>query len=337
MAELDVTAWLSPLGESAPCGPDLEYDPAFLALEEAARGKPEQQFGETLIPAQEPDWRVVDEQARALLARTRDLRVLMPWLRARTRLHGLLGFAATLPLAHGWLDRHWDHVHPLLDAEDHNDPTMRLNALAPLTDPTTVIADLRAAPLLGRARAGLRVRDVELAAGKQQPEGGETVPSADGVLQALRAAEAEQAGLLQAVRDSHAALVGLDDLIAQRAGTAGPDLRPLRQVTQVLAEFATQAAKGAEAVATSGATAEADMPATAAPAGAMGPLRSREDAIRMLEKACEWIERNEPSNPAPLLIRRAQRLMTKNFMEIIRDLVPDGIEQVTRIAGVTEE
>ena len=69
----------------------------------------------------------------------------------------------------------------------------------------------------------------------------------------------------------------------------------------------------------------------------LATLRSREDAIRMLDKACEWIERNEPSNPAPLLIRRAQRLMSKNFMEIIRDLIPDGIDQVTRIAGVTEE
>jgi len=336
MADLDVDAWLSPLSEQAPCGADLEYDPAFLALEEAARGKAEQQFGDTVIPAQEPDWRVVDEQARALLARTRDLRVLMPWLRARTRLHGLRGFAATLPLAHGWLDRQWEHVYPLLDADDHNDPTMRLNALAPLADATTVIADLRAAAL-GRGRAGLRVRDVELAAGKQQPESGETVPSTDGVLQALRAAETEETGLLQAVRDSHAALVGIDELIMQRAGIAGPDLRPLRQVTQVLAEFAAQAAGAADARAAAGPAAEADAPAAAGPNGAAGPLRSREDAIRMLEKACEWIERNEPSNPAPLLIRRAQRLMSKNFMEIIRDLIPDGIDQVTRIAGVTEE
>lgn len=336
MVDFDLDAWLSPLSEPAPCGADLEYDPAFLALEEAARRKPEQQFGETLIPAQEPDWRVVDEQARALLARTRDLRVLMPWLRARTRLHGLRGFAATLPLAHVWLDRYWDHVHPLLDAEDHNDPTMRLNALAPLADPTTVIADLRAAMLSG-VRAGLRVRDLELAAGKQQPEGGETVPSLDGVLQALRAAEAEQAGLLQAVRGSHAALVGIDELITQRAGATGPDLRPLRQVTQVLAEYAAQAAGGAEAPAAVGSTAAVDTPAAAGHAGAAGPLRSREDAIRMLGQACEWIERNEPSNPAPLLIRRAQRLMSKNFMEIIRDLIPDGIEQVTRIAGVTKE
>jgi len=50
---------------------------------------------------------------------------------------------------------------------------------------------------------------------------------------------------------------------------------------------------------------------------------------------CEWIERNEPSHPAPLLIKRAQRLMTKNFFEIIRDLAPDGLDSVEKIAGLS--
>jgi type VI secretion system protein ImpA len=66
-----------------------------------------------------------------------------------------------------------------------------------------------------------------------------------------------------------------------------------------------------------------------------GQISSREDAIRQLERVCAWIERNEPSHPAPLLIRRAQRLMRKSFFEIIRDLVPDGIETIERIAGVS--
>ncbi|MDQ6640844.1 MAG: type VI secretion system protein TssA, partial [Pseudomonadota bacterium] len=66
---------------------------------------------------------------------------------------------------------------------------------------------------------------------------------------------------------------------------------------------------------------------------AAGAIASRDDVFRALDRACEWIERNEPSNPAPLLIRRAQRLMSKNFIDIIRDLAPDGLSQVERIAG----
>ena len=63
----------------------------------------------------------------------------------------------------------------------------------------------------------------------------------------------------------------------------------------------------------------------------------RDDAVRALEKVCEWIELNEPSNPAPLLIRRAQRLMSKNFMDIIRDLVPDGVDTIAKLAGVPSD
>ena len=66
---------------------------------------------------------------------------------------------------------------------------------------------------------------------------------------------------------------------------------------------------------------------------AVGVLGSRGDVLRTLDNACSWIEQHEPSNPAPLLIRRAQRLMNKNFLEIIRDLAPDGVDQVERIAG----
>ena len=48
---------------------------------------------------------------------------------------------------------------------------------------------------------------------------------------------------------------------------------------------------------------------------------------------CEWIEHNEPSNPAPLLIRRAQRLMSKSFIDIIRDLAPGGVDEIEKLAG----
>ena len=49
-----VDRWLAPLeGEGAPCGPDLEYDNAMLALNQAAAGKPESQFD----AGAPPDWR----------------------------------------------------------------------------------------------------------------------------------------------------------------------------------------------------------------------------------------------------------------------------------------
>jgi type VI secretion system protein ImpA len=81
------------------------------------------------------------------------------------------------------------------------------------------------------------------------------------------------------------------------------------------------------------APAEARLPrAAAAPPGAIG---SRQDVIDALGRVCTWIETNEPSHPAPLLIRRAQRLMSKSFIEIIQDLTPEAEAEVRRLAGVT--
>jgi type VI secretion system protein ImpA len=55
LIEIDTEALLAPVSDDAPSGPDLTYDPDFLALEQAAQDKTEQQFGDTVIPAEEPD------------------------------------------------------------------------------------------------------------------------------------------------------------------------------------------------------------------------------------------------------------------------------------------
>ncbi|WP_226858493.1 type VI secretion system protein TssA [Diaphorobacter aerolatus] len=159
-----IDALLTPVSEGSPCGDDLEYDAAFISLESAAKRKPEQQFGDTLIPAVEPEWPQVQEQAIALLSRTKDLRPCVLLLRASTRLQGVAGFVLGLQLLTGLLERYWSSIHPALDADDDNEPTMRLNALAPLGDDALVVRDLHHA-VLGDARGvGLiRVRDVAIA------------------------------------------------------------------------------------------------------------------------------------------------------------------------------
>ena len=57
----------------------------------------------------------------------------------------------------------------------------------------------------------------------------------------------------------------------------------------------------------------------------------------MLDNVCRYIEQAEPSNPAPLLIRRAQRLMSRSFVEIIQDLAPESLEQIQKLAGLEEK
>ena len=50
--------------------------------------------------------------------------------------------------------------------------------------------------------------------------------------------------------------------------------------------------------------------------------------------ACDYYSRCEPSIPVPLLLQRATLLVSKDFMEIMRDLAPAGLTQVEEIGGV---
>jgi type VI secretion system protein ImpA len=109
----------------------------------------------------------------------------------------------------------------------------------------------------------------------------------------------------------------------------------MRRVAEAADKACAQAAP-APALATTPANgvmpASAVLTAAAAPQTS-GAINSREDALRGLERICEWIERNEPASPAPIFIRRSQQLLRKSFIDIIRDLIPDGVNQIEHFVG----
>ena len=331
---LPVAELTAPLSDAVPCGANLEYDPAYQALFAALQGKPERAYGDKIYPVELPDWRAVHEQALELAARTRDLRVLVVLARASARQHGLAAYADALNVIATLLEQQWEPLHPQLDPDDGNDLTMRLNALDSLVDGETGLSELRAARI-GSGRSELTVRAVELALGAAQPIDGELPRSKDDVTLALKDGEASRAGLLEPLLHLGGVVERIDAVLVQRLGGGqGPDLHALHAIAKALAAAAASARV----------TAAASDPADAGDGAAsttgtglrrpIGDIASRDDVMRTLERVCSWIEHNEPSNPAPLLIRRAQRLMSKSFLDIIRDLLPDDVGQVEKLAGV---
>jgi len=338
---LDVTALLEEAPTDPPCGPNLEYDPEFLELEQVSRGKPEQQFGETIIPAEEPNWADVRSRAESLLKRSKDLRVAALMVRALLHTEGFAGLESGTALIRELLERYWDKLHPELDPDD-GDATMRMNALAVLADGGSLLRDLRMAPLVRTRQGQLLVRDIEIARNALAPRAGETPLTEshiNGFLAAAAAAGDFSAASVGSTIDSWR---GLARLLNERVGSdRAPDLQPvtatLRLVQDVVAAAVPEAGAGGE-----GQEGEAG----AAAGGGAGPGRlnvaagevgSRQDALALVDKIISYFERHEPSNPAPLLLKRAKRLMTMNFVDIIKDLVPDGMDRIETIAGITHE
>ncbi len=341
MASIDLEKLLQPISESEPCGQNLEYDADFLALERLCAGKPEQQMGDSIRAAEPPDFEAVARHAAALLERSKDLRVAVQLVRALIHLEGFKGLAEGSALVHGFLEAYFPSVHPQLDPEENNDPTMRITAIAGLCA-ADVLAALRTRPLIvSRSFGPVSLRDFAVAAGS-------AAPPADGAKLDLAAIEAAFQDSELAAHEASAAtlkaasahLAGIEAVFDREASGQGPELGALldilRQakhaVVSRLERRTVVADEASEEVDVSSGPAGASAPARASN-GFSGAIRTRADVVRALDKISEYYAECEPSSPIPLLLERVKRLVSKSFLDIIRDLAPDGVSQVEKLIG----
>lgn len=338
-AQALVDTWLQPLDdESAPCGADLEYDNEFLELTQAVAGKPESQFG----PAEPPDWRGVVSIATSLFERTRDLRIAIEWTRGNLRLHGYGALPIGLKLINGLIENQWDHVHPLPDPDD-GDPYGRVNALTLLREHVGALGDIRESRISEDRSIGiLRVADVEFALA---PPGTALVTSELTKEQTIKmlAASVEKTPELRAVctetvAEVKALIAAANDKLGQ---SAAPDLRPLYTIVNGIAGL-LPAEAGDEEGDGEGEDGEGGEEGSGGGGGRRGKglsgtVNTRDEALKAIDLVIEFLERTEPTNPAPLFLRRARQLVGHNFLQLMKVLAPDALAEVARIVGVDPE
>jgi type VI secretion system protein ImpA len=367
MDSSDLEKLLEPLSDESPCGPDLEYDSEFGEMERAAQGKGEQQFGDTIVAAEPPDWKDVKRRVQSLLERTKDMRVAVYLARCSLHMDGLPGFRFALELLRGYVETYWDSVHPELDHSDNDDPTYRTNTLITLCDEDTILRELRDAPIVSsRAMGQFSIRDLENAKDAtdrpaEKPSEGawaedESAPAPERpgpTLAAIDAAFSDAAvedvqATEEATRLSAEHIAAIEQFVTEQVGVGNavsllPVQNILEEINKVLVSqlerrgvyAETPESEGGDASAsdTAESTGQAGGVEAAAAFQLSGRINSRDEAIKVLDKVCEFYERNEPSSPLPLLIRRAQRLASKSFLDIIRDLAPDAVTQAEALGG----
>ncbi|MEO8523106.1 MAG: type VI secretion system protein TssA [Caldimonas sp.] len=330
-----VDSWLQPLAGS-PSGDNLEYDDEFREMEKAAAGRAATQFDPEGLA---PDWRAALGHAQNLFERTRDLRVAIYWCRAQIHLEG----AATLPeglrLIEGLLNQFWDGLHPL---PDDGDAYARVNALNDMVSLAGVLGDLRESLILNDRSIGeLRGRDIEVALGLLEPRSGDAAFGRSTVEQMLRDGAESNPALRQFPTAALAKVSAINQVMRDRVGYAsGPDVQPLITVLTGIRDLMPGGqGDGEDASAGEGGEGDDDSsPRRAASRAALsGSIENRNDALRAIDMVCEYLERTEPTNPAQLLLRRARRLVNKNFVELVRELAPESLNEVARVMGISAE
>jgi type VI secretion system protein ImpA len=72
------------------------------------------------------------------------------------------------------------------------------------------------------------------------------------------------------------------------------------------------------------------------PAAPVGAIKTREDAVRALDAVSDFFRRHEPSSPIPLLVDRAKRLVSKDFLEVLAEVAPEALGQARAAGGLRQ-
>ena len=350
---MNLAALLSPREGDEPSGENLEYDFDFMQLQIAAQPGEERQAGKEILAAADPDFKDVEQRALAILERAHDLRAAVILASAVLHTKGLKGFAEAVAYIKGCLETHWGTCHPQLDADDDDDPTMRINAVKGLGGAATVLTSLRKTALTGSRTFGrLNLRDIQIALGEMPPPEGKE-PQYDRTSVAAAFTDTGDAVLgetLAAIRSALADVKAIEAVFSDRTPGYGPDLDDLRKMLQQLARHVSDNVAAPAAAADADEDDPAGAPAgdgsgafAAAPlrrgggGGLPGSIETAQDARMAIDRVIDYFKRFEPSSPVPIVLERAKRLVGADFMTIMKDLAPGGLDSVRMIGGLQED
>ncbi len=67
------------------------------------------------------------------------------------------------------------------------------------------------------------------------------------------------------------------------------------------------------------------------------PIRSRDEATAAIDAVSQYFQIHEPASPVPLLLQRAKRLISMNFVELMHELAPNEAMQLLRQLHVVDK
>jgi type VI secretion system protein ImpA len=334
----DLESLLAPIAGALPAGIDLDGTLELNALE-LSSAEPEGAVVPGVGRSDARNWRQILSQTQGLLARSKDLRVAVPLVRALLQIEGLPGFCAGVRFMCELAERYWDVLYPALDPAD-GDAVMRLNALQELAS-APFLAQLRVAPMFGSDRS-VKTSANDLLLATSNPLGRPALSETPShmVFSALEAVGSSAlqdhvallgdtrerlSALAQFVLEKTGAKLQVDSILQIDARGAPGLLDGLHlSLSDEMARLTKEKAPKAPASVDDGGD----------PRGGSGDISRREDVVRMIERICGYYVRVEPSSPVPLLLQRAKRLVTMDFVEIVRDLADLGLPQLGAVAGI---
>lgn len=342
--------FIDPISSSQPAGINIEYDTRFISIQDIAEGKPEQQYGDVIIEAEEPDWNSIEKLCRQLLSESKDIRAFCLYTQALTANYGLQGFQTGCKIIYANLEAYWPEIYPLLTDEDNEfDPFYRLNSIGLLIADNGILEQLNQSKVLydSAKKNYLTIKQVVAVLVNNELE---LYPAGkEKLLQDLKVAYESGHEELIALKESLESLNKIEKIFQSNLTDQFVDFsiikRPLEIINEVLvADTMTESTQTDIKSDDLGGEVLNRLHEVEKPSSSSGTydwkdakISNRKDVNIILDKLILYFRLKEPSHPAPLFIGRLQKLMDMDFYQIIKNISPGSLEDLDIIIGKDSE
>lgn len=349
----DFSIYENPISTENPAGFNIEYDSRFLELQRLAEGVPEQQYGDIIIDSKAPEWNTLEKLCNQLLADSKDVTLFAYNILVLTAKYGLIGFEAGCRSLSINLERYWEEIYPkLIDEDNEFDPYYRINALSLLTSPEGIVKNLGASRLLsnGLNHQSISLKDAILILqddGKVDYAGGKERLFLD-----IKIGFDSNKTEFVALKNSLSHIENIERIYETKiSDNLLPNFDVIKKNLKLILSFAnyddlsdsddldedTKNSQGMNMGIVNSFDVISQNLNHPIDVWRKATIESRNDVELILEKVCLYFEQYEPSHPAPLFIRRIQRLMNMNFYDIMKDISPSSLDHLEVLIGQTND
>ncbi|WP_049631892.1 ImpA family type VI secretion system protein [Cellvibrio sp. pealriver] len=320
----------SKLLNNAEQGIEIDYDPEFIELENMIAIKMDQQYGNTIIPAAPIDWSRALSKAYELLDKSKDYRLCCIITRALTHKHGIRGTLKGIETIYLLTANCWRYAFPAIVFDGETDFLPRSNAIAELNSMTGLVGDLRHTDIRLGSTIKLSINRMEkILSGRSENE----EFSRDQLLQICRDDALSPESEIFVISRLLSKISELEKLLSQYlASEQKPDFSQLKSMLTNISVM-TGEKQIAEIDGTGDFTEASTSHIYSKTQITPTFIQTRDDAINALDIVCEFLKRNDPANPAPMLINRARNMIGQDFYTILSQLAPDAVAQAEHITG----
>lgn len=333
--------FVDPISVTQPTGIDIEYDARFIDIQSLVEGKPEQQYGDVIIEAQEPDWGTVEKLCRQILSESKDIRVFCFYAQALTANYGILGFKKGCEIIHANIGKYWEDLYPkLVDEEDNFDAFYRSGSIGLLIADSGIIKQLNESNIIYSPSKKSYFKMKSVASILINNEDGSYPGGKEKLIEDLRVAYQNNQEELLVLKDALDFLINIESVFEENIKDFHLDFSVIKKPLEVIASLLVrpsnfeeneQETPSIEKVAVPNNT--VIRPVTDSQNLDDIKIKDRADVKIVLEKLNIYFRLKEPSHPAPLFIQRLQKLMDMNFYEMLKNISPDSLNNLDMIIG----